>query len=62
MYDTHFFFRKITEKISLFLPALQKLFLLIVLYYDFTSYRDAFFKRINKNNFTPQEKNENLFL
>ena len=49
------FFEKSQIKISHFFLAPQKLFLLIVLKNDFTSYRDAFFKGINKNNLCGQE-------
>ena len=49
-------------KIPHFFPAPQKLFLLIVLFNDFTSYRDSFFKRINKNNFCGAGKKWGIYI
>ena len=61
MYDPYFF-QKITEKkFHIFFPAPQKLFLLISFFKDFTSYRDSFFKRINRNNFCGAGKKCEIF-
>ena len=55
------FSEKSQIKISHFFLAPQKLFLLIVLFNDFTLYRDSFFKRINKNNFCGAVKKGEIF-
>ena len=57
----YFFSKNSQKKISHFFPTPKKLFPLIVLFFAFTSYRDTCLKRINKNNFTPQEKNTKFF-
>ena len=56
------FLRKSQMKISHFFPAPQKLFLLIVFFNDFTSYRDSFFKRINRDNFCGAGKKWGIFI
>ena len=56
------FFKKSQIKISHFFPTPQKLFLLILFFKDFTSYRDSFFKRINKNNFYGAWKKWEIFI
>ena len=56
------FFKKSQQKNSHFFPAPQKLFLLISFFKDFTSYRDSFFKRINRNNFCGAGKKCEIFI
>ena len=60
MYDPYLK-KKSQIKIPHFFPVPEKLFLLIFLFKGFTSYRDSFFKRINRNNFCGAEKKWGIF-
>ena len=61
MYYDPYIFKKSQIKIPHFFPVPWKLFLLITLFKDFTSYRDSFFNWINRNNFCGAGKKWGIF-